>query len=129
VDNTSEVVSPQVSESVPPIEVRLDWSDAAAVEPRHINQVVAQLGNPAPDGVPDGVYVAFGDVPPPVVVDDEDRRRLIERLQGSDIKVTVQGRFHMSRGLLDALIRVLQTTAGQYDTAVRLAEAKRQEQG
>jgi hypothetical protein len=129
VDNTSEVVPPQVGEASPSIQVRLDWSDAAVVEPRHINQVVAQLGNPGPDGVPDGVYVIFGDVPPPVVVDDVDRRRFMESIQGSDVKVIVRGRFHMSRGLLEALIRALQTTAEQYDSAARLAETKRKEQG
>lgn len=118
----------QLKEGPPHLQVRVDWSDAAAVEPRHVNQIAAQLGNPTPDGVPDGVYLIFGNVSPPVVLDDDDRRRLIESLEGGAIKVTVQGRFHMSRGLLDALIRALRTTAEQYDAAVHLAEANRREQ-
>jgi hypothetical protein len=106
---------------VPQVAVVVDWSAADDVEPRHVNQIMAQLGVPAPDGVPDGIYVALGSILPPVVSgsDDESRLKAVHDLQGSTIKVGVQGRFHMSRGVLEALINVLQATAAQYDAATR----------
>ena len=124
-ENASEVVPPQVTSSPPQVTVSLDWSAYAAERPEHVNQVIAQLGAPTPDGVPDGVYVALGNVLPPVVAagsDIEVQKQLAE-LQGSTVKVDIAGRFHMSRGLLDAIIQVLQSTAAQYDAAVRQAQA------
>jgi hypothetical protein len=131
VENMSEVVPPQVGGGPPQVAVRLDWSDAAAVEPRHIDQLIVQLGLPIVDGTPDGIYVSVGTVPPPAVVvtDEESLRRATETLQGG-LKVHVHGRFHMSRGLLGAIIKALQTSADQYDAVVSAAEARKaQEQG
>jgi hypothetical protein len=125
VENASEVVPPQVTSSPPQVTVSVDWSDYAAERPEHVNQAMAQLGVPASDGVPDGVYVVLGNVLPPVMApgpDVEVQKRLAE-LQGTTLKVDIVGRFHMSRGLLDAIIQVLQTTAAQYDAAVRQAQA------
>jgi hypothetical protein len=123
VENMRDVVPPQVSGGPANVSVTLDWSGADGVEGHHINQAMAQLGVPGPDGTPDGIYVALGSVLPPVVLgDDEARREALESLRDSALKVAVQGRFHMSRGLLDALIRLLQTTAEQYDAAARQAE-------
>lgn len=127
----SDVAPPEVSAGPAYVAVTLDWSDADGVDARHVNQVIAQLGVPAPDGAPDGIYIALGSLLPPVVLgDDEERRRALDRLQGTPVKVTVHGRFHMSRGLLEALIQLLQTTATQYDAAVHDAEAaKGKDQG
>jgi hypothetical protein len=131
VENMSEVVPPKVGGGPPQVAVRLDWSDAAAVEPQHIDQLIVQLGLPTVDGIPDGIYVSVGTVPPPLVVvtDEESLRQATETLQGG-LKVHVHGRFHMSRGLLGAIIKALQTTADQYDAAASTAEARKaQEQG
>ena len=118
-------IPPQIADEIPQVTVTLDWSAAAAVEPQHINQVMAQIGVPAPDGVPDGIYVTLGNVLPPAVggTDEESQRHALETLQGSTVPVAVPGRFHMSRGVLNAIIDVLQATAAQYDAAVRQAEA------
>jgi len=123
-----------VSEPAPhgPVEiaVKLDWSDIAAMEARHVNQALAQLGPPTPDGVPDGIYVGLGAVLPPMFpgaeqADDESRRRTLESLQADPVKVAAHGRFHMSRGLVEALIQILTATAAQYDAAVEQAQAAR----
>lgn len=121
------MVPPQVTGSPPQVTVSLDWSDYGTERSEHVNQVMAQLGAPTPDGVPDGVYVVLGNVLPPVVAagpDIEVQRRLAD-LQGTIVKVDIAGRFHMSRGLLDAIIQVLQSTAAQYDAAVRQAQASK----
>lgn len=119
-------MAPNEARAVPPqVTVRIDWTDSAAIDAQHVNQVIAQIGNPTPDGVPDGIYVTFGSVPPPVVVgpDEESQRAQLANLQGSSVKVAVASRLHMSRGLVDALVQVLQTATAQYDAAASQAES------
>jgi hypothetical protein len=106
--------------------VRVDWSEAEACPVAHSNQILGQLGAPSARGVPDGIYLAFGNVPPPVVVGDEEQRAArVAELQGSTVKVAVQARIQISREVLADVIRVLQTTADQYDAAI--AASKPQE--
>ncbi len=127
-ENASEVVPPQVTGLPPQVTVSLDWSGYAAERPEHVNQVMAQLGAPTPDGIPDGVYVGLGNALPPIVVSGPDPgmvEKQLAELQGSIVKVDVAGRFHMSRGLLDAVIQVLQNAAAQYDAAVGQAQASK----
>lgn len=111
---------------MPLVAVSLDWKDAAAVEPLHVNQLMAQMGVPAPNGVPDGIYVTLGRVLPlPPLAggsDPQSQRNALETLQGSTVQVGIQGRFHISRDLVDSFIQVLQTMAGQYDAAVQRSE-------
>ncbi len=124
-ENARKTVPPQVAESIPQVTVTLDWGAAAAAEPRHVNQLMAQIGVPTPDGVPDGIYVTLGNVLPPPVggTDEESRRRAAEALQGSTVAVSVHGRFHMSRAVLGVVIDVLQGAAAQYDAVSRQARA------
>lgn len=114
---------PQVGD-LPLVAVTLDWQDAATVEPLHVNQLMAQIGVPAPNGVPDGIYITLGRVLPPWAggPDPESQRKALESLQGSTVKVGVQGRFHISRDLVDSFIRVLQNMADQYDAAVQRSD-------
>jgi hypothetical protein len=117
VEDVSEEVSEQIT-------VRLDWSEAATAPAQHVNQLLGQIGPPMANGIPDGVYLTFGSVAPPVIPPPDDeagRRAAIEALRTGLSKVSVHGRLHMSRDLLDDLIRVLQVTASQYDTAVKMA--------
>lgn len=110
-----------MSEEVPPqVTVRLDWADAATTSTEHVNQVLAQIGGPTGrEGVPDGIYLTFGAVAPPIIPSDEEGRRLaIQELASGLLKVTVRSKLHMSREIVDELIRVLQTTAAMYDAAV-----------
>lgn len=106
-------------EALPQIAVSLDWHSAADVEPLHVNQVMAQIGIPAPNGVPDGIYIALGRILPPVAggPDEESQQKALADLQGSTMQVSVQGRFIMSRDLLESFIDVLTRAARQYDTA------------
>jgi hypothetical protein len=113
---------PEVSEVTPEtIKVRLDWSGVEAGQPQHVNQALASVGAPGPDGVPDGIYLSLGAVlPPPFVDGDEEfRAQLIEKLQASGAKVNIAGSFHLTRRMLNDLIAVLQATAAKYDAAAR----------
>jgi hypothetical protein len=102
--------------------VGLDWADAEQAPAQHVNQVLAQVGPPSSQGVPDGIYVALGSVSPPVIpADDERREARIAALAGSVLKVAVHARVQLSREALQDLIHVLQTTADQYDASIRLA--------
>lgn len=104
--------------------IGLDWSEAEQAPALHVNQVLAQVGPPSSNGVPDGIYVALGSVSPPVIPADEERREArVAQLEGGVLKVAVQARVQMSREALGDLIQVLQTTAEQYDTSVGLAPA------
>ena len=104
------------------VSIRLDWSEVEASPAPHVNQVLAQIGAPTGQGVPDGLHLAFGSISPPVVTGDEEQRAArVAELVGSTQKVTVLGRAHVSREVLDDIIRVLQQAAEQYDAMAALA--------
>jgi hypothetical protein len=125
------VVPPQVSDEPPLVSVSVDWSEASALNPRHVNQLATQLGGPTPDGIPDGIYLALGEVVPPILAagDAEKARKLAAELQGTSLTVIPHGRFHLSRSFLDVLMEVLQTTAAQHDSLVSRAEAAKAREG
>jgi hypothetical protein len=101
----------------------LDWGEAYDAPRAHVNQFLGQVGVPLADGTPDGVWLVLGSVSPPIVVgaDPEARQRQIDALKGT-ARVTVHGRFQMSRARLDELIGVLQETAANYDSASNAAK-------
>lgn len=108
--------------SVQLVSVRLDWSETESAHAEHVNQVLGQVGPPGSDGVPDGVYVTMGCVPPPTLIEgDPAQAQLLEKYTTSGVKVNLLGQFHMSRAMLGDFIHVLQTTADKYDAAVKLA--------
>jgi len=109
-----------VGEPLRRVTISLDWGEAGLGVAQHVNQILGQVGPPSASGAPDGIYLVLGSIPPPVILstdDEETRERLIHELTSRPAKVSVLGRFHMSRELLDDLIRILQTTARQYDAA------------
>lgn len=117
-ENASEVVPQEVS-------VRLDWSDAEAAATQHVNQLIGQVGPPTGDGTPDGIYLGIGSIAPPVILGTPEEMKLRgAQLEGTSIKVTVHGRYHVSRGFVDAMIKALQTTAAQYDATVQHAATR-----
>ena len=99
------------------IQLPQDWSAIADVPVQHVNQALAQIGLPSGDGAPDGIYISLGSSEPPLILGSEDERKQALEALGT-IKITVHGRFHISRGQLDDLIRVLHTIAEQYDDIV-----------
>jgi hypothetical protein len=113
------------SEEAPePVTVRLDWDEAATVPVQHANQALGQLGTPV-KGIPDGIYLILGSVEPLVIPDEESRARVIEDLAANGVRVTVHGRFHISRQAADELMRVLGQSVALYDAAVRAAEERK----
>jgi hypothetical protein len=121
---------PELSEVKTPPVVLLpqDWGGVADVPVQHVNQALAQIGLPSQDGIPDGIYLSLGSSEPPIAIgNEEERRRTLEALGA--IKITVHGRFHVSRGQLGDLIDVLRTVATQYDGIVgSLADAPDRDQ-
>jgi hypothetical protein len=108
------------------VSVRLDWSEVEASPAPHVNQVLAQIGAPTGRGVPDGVHLALGSISPPVVLgDEEERAARAAEISRSTLKVTVHARAHVSREVLDDIIRVLQTTAEQYDAMAAMATSNK----
>ncbi len=111
--------------SVQQVRVSLDWSDTESARAGHVNQALGQLGPPGPDGLPDGIYITMGIVPPPPLMEgDPARDKLLEKYKASGVKVNVVGQFHMSRAMLGDFIQVLQTTAANYDAAAGLAPSQ-----
>jgi hypothetical protein len=121
-----------VSEAHPEqIRVRLDWSAAANAVTQHVNQAIAGIGPPLSNGLPDGIYVTFGSVPPPVLLDDDPEARAdaIAKLKAEGTKVNVAAQFHITRQMVDDIIHVLRITADRYDIAVQQASASRHAEG
>jgi hypothetical protein len=109
------------------VKARLDWSQASSATALHANQVMAQVGNPGSDGMPDGIFVTFGSASPPALFDDDPRHEeVLRRLIEAGVPVNVLGQFHVSRQMLRDLIAVLQVTADKYDAALRQATAAKE---
>jgi hypothetical protein len=107
---------PQVDEGAI-VQLPLDWSGVLEEPVRHVNQFMAQVGSPAQDGVPDGVYLSFGSVePPPVFGSPAERRRTYDQI--AVLKVNVHGRLHFSRSHLRDLVQVLEELGRQYDALI-----------
>lgn len=106
------------------IQVRVKWAETGDARPVHVNQALGQVGPPGSDGLPDGIYVTMGVVPPPPLSDEnpDDRDQLLAKLRTEGITVNIAGQFHMSRQMLGDLMTLLQTTADKYDAV--LAQAK-----
>lgn len=103
----------------------MDWGDAADIQATPLNQFVCQVGPPLRDGRPDGIYLLFGNVIPPLILGDsqEERQRFIDMaLAGA--KVQVHGRYVLSRERLDELIATLQKIAEIHDSAVEAARGR-----
>lgn len=102
----------------------MDWSGAADVQATPLNQFICQVGAPLRDGRPDGIYLLFGNIVPPLVVGDsqEERQRFID-MAGGGAKVQIHGRYVLSRERLDELIDTLQKIAEIYDSATEAAIA------
>jgi hypothetical protein len=121
--NTSSVLDPSEGPALSQVQVQVpvDWSGLAEAPVHHVNQSLAQIGGPAQDGTPDGIYLALGSAEPPLVFgSDEERQRALEKLEA--LRISVHGRFHISRGQLKDLIEVLTAVATQYDGIVRNAD-------
>ena len=104
----SEVQAPPV------VQLLQDWGGIADMPVHHVNQALAQIGPPSQDGTPDGIYISLGSSEPPLAFgSEEERKRTLEALGA--IKITVHGRFHVSRAQLNDLIGVLHAIAVQYD--------------
>ena len=119
-----------MSETAPEVvQIRVNWGDTGDAQPVHVNQALGQVGPAGADGMPDGIYVTMGVVPPPALIDEmpEERERLLERLRTEGVKANVVGQFHMSRQVLADLIAVLQITAAKYDAAAQRGTSQRGE--
>lgn len=122
----------EVAGSPQELRVSVDWGDAANVPAIPLNQFVCQVGAPLRDGRPDGIYLLFGNVVPPLILGDspEEIQRFIDMAKAG-AKVQIHGRYVLSRERLDELIEALQKIAGIYDSAMEtaMARASNQRQG
>jgi hypothetical protein len=125
------VVTDVTEASAQLVSVRLDWTETESAHAEHVNQMLGQVGPPGSDGVPDGIYVTVGYVPPPTLIEgDPAHTQLLEKYTTSGVKVNLLGQFHMTRAMLGDFIQVLQTTADKYDAAVKMASpANRSSEG
>ena len=117
-----------VSNAVPElVKVRVDWSAVEDAPAQHVNQVLAQVGPPGTDRVPDGIFITMGSVSPPALLDDniEARDELLEKLVTRGAKVNVVCQVHMSRQMLGDLITIRQTTAAKHDAAAEPLSAQK----
>lgn len=73
--------------------------------------------------MPDGIFIGLGSVAPPLILaaNDRERAEIATALAAKPAKVSVHGRFHLSREALTAAIKALQTAADQYDQFVQRA--------
>ena len=83
------------------------------------NQFVATLGPPTADGVPDGIYMVLGTVAPPLIIGDtpEARKAYVEAAMRGGLTAEIHGRYFLTRGRLDEVIKALETIRDRYDEA------------
>lgn len=103
-------------------EFAADWTGTDALEARLVNQILAQVGVPEKSG-PDGVYLTFGVITPPVIVGRPD---IIEaQVAAYDGKLPVKPvvRIRLTREKTAELHALLGTTLEQYDAQAEAAAA------
>lgn len=83
------------------------------------NQFVATLGPPTSDGVPDGIYFVLGTVAPPMILGDtpDARKAYVEAAMRDGVAAEVHGRYFLSRGRLDEVIKALESIRDKFDEA------------
>jgi hypothetical protein len=82
------------------------------------------MGPPTRDGIPDGIYLALGNIAPPIIIgDDETRQKTIDAIKESGLQVDVYGHYHLSRERLTDLIEALQQTVKNYDAMAMAARS------
>lgn len=113
-EDASEVAAPER------LNVPLNWADVMATTVQHANQALGQLGTPV-RSIPDGILLILGSVDPPVIPDENIRDAVINDLLANGAKVSVLGRFHLSRETAEEVIRILREATAQYDAAVKQA--------
>lgn len=96
--------------------LRVVWEEPeGAAQP--CNQFAVTLGLPTQAGVPEAVYLTVGSVEPPLLFGtEEDMRQQLESTEGK-LMVKPLGRYVLTRGRIDELIKVLQSAAQTFDQA------------
>ncbi len=100
------------------IQVRTVWTGVESAHALHANQAIAQIGPSQSDGRPDGIFLTFGSAANPALMGDADpegTREAIERIKAEGVKVNILGQFHISRSLVNDVIKALRTVAEMYD--------------
>lgn len=100
------------------VKVPVRWN-LESVPTLFANQFLATLGPPTAEGVPDGIYLVLGTVAPPMVLGDtpEDRKASVAEATRDGITAEIHGRYFLTRGRLDEVIRALETIRVKYDEA------------
>jgi len=112
--DTYHVSSEPITESSVQLTLRAKWGDGYDVPVVPANQFIAAVGLPSSSAEPDGINLIFGYLAPPLLLGTPDEIR--ETAQGiKELPVEIKGRFLLTRGRLDELIKVLQSAADQYD--------------
>lgn len=94
--------------------LRAKWGDLDGVPVEPANQFIAAVGLPSESREPDGITLVFGYLGPPLLLGtQEEILRKAEEL--TELPVEIKGRYLLTRGRLEELIKVLQSAAKQYD--------------
>ena len=101
--------------------LRAVWQEPeGAAQP--CNQFAVTLGLPTQAGVPEAVYLTMGNLEPPLLVGtDAEIIRKLESM-GGQLHVRPLGRFVLTRGRINELIKILQDVAKQFDAAQTQAQ-------
>lgn len=83
------------------------------------NQFVVTLGPPTIDGVPDGIYMVFGTVAPPLIIGDtpDARKAYVEAATRGGLTAEIHGRYFMTRERVGEVITALEVIRDRYDEA------------
>lgn len=99
-----------------------DWSGADVLEAQIVNQVLGQVGVPEPSG-PDGIYLTFGAISPPIVVGTPEMiSAQLARYDGK-LKVKPVSRIRLTREKAVELVQLIQATIAQHDAQTEAARS------
>jgi hypothetical protein len=94
---------------------RLSWDQAQDLRPQFANQFVTQVGGKVGgSNLPEGIFLTFGVVAPPIIVGDHKEQ--FERLKGV-VEVQPVVKLLLTREHLGELLQLLETAARQFDEA------------
>jgi hypothetical protein len=104
-----------VTDSDGNVQISIIWPEVEEEPVFRANQFLGQI-SPGPTGAPEDFILTIGHVAPPVMLGTLDEQRATMSALGA-VSVRTLSRVSMSRGNLEALIRILQTAVGQFDSA------------
>ncbi|PSL37003.1 hypothetical protein CLV49_0606 [Labedella gwakjiensis] len=93
-------------------QLHIQWANDPSSVPVPVNQMAIQGAPDSETGNPDGFFLTFGHVSPPIII-DPDAEKVRDVMESTVLPVVPVGHFFLTAGRLRELQRLLNRTLGE----------------